>query len=293
MRIFITTLLFALITSALGQVKFRIEQNLPYCVEGKTDSLRQLNLVIPYGVQLNPLLIWIGGGAWSYVDRHVEMDMAKKLAQEGIAVATIGHRLSPATWKDPTLNSGIKHPTHAEDIASAVAWLVANAPKYSLDTSQLFIGGFSSGAHLATLVAWDHSFLSKHGLKAHHLFKGILPFSGAYDIQQYYDVIAQSDRPELAASHVEAVFGKDHDLFEIASPVTYMKNAHAPMLVFCDEGLYSYTHLLQEALRAIDFQSVTFIYVPLGHGALWRSLSFNQNSIYREHMVQFIRDQSR
>ncbi len=83
------------------------------------DSLQRLNLALPKGKAKVPLLIWIGGGAWSYVDRNLEMDLAKQLAQAGIAVASVGHRLSPAVWRDSSLTTGIQHPDHAKDIASA------------------------------------------------------------------------------------------------------------------------------------------------------------------------------
>src|SRR5688572_11040411 len=59
----------------------------------------KLNIVIPKEVEQPPLLIWIGGGAWSYVNRNIEMDLARKVPKKGIAVASVSHRLSPATWK--------------------------------------------------------------------------------------------------------------------------------------------------------------------------------------------------
>src|SRR5687767_2191217 len=75
----------------------------------------KLNLVIPKGVEDPPLLVWIGGGAWSYVSRDMEMDIARNIAEKGIAVASVSHRLSPATWKDSSLNVGIQHPQHIKD----------------------------------------------------------------------------------------------------------------------------------------------------------------------------------
>ncbi|HAA24079.1 MAG TPA: hypothetical protein DCP28_36865, partial [Cytophagales bacterium] len=36
------------------------------------DSLQRLDLYVPSVASPTPLLIWIGGGAWSYVDRKME-----------------------------------------------------------------------------------------------------------------------------------------------------------------------------------------------------------------------------
>ena len=50
--------------------------NISYYSNGSLDSdLTQLNILIPEGVQNPPVLMWIGGGAWAYVDRHKEMKL--------------------------------------------------------------------------------------------------------------------------------------------------------------------------------------------------------------------------
>ena len=155
----------------------------------QNDSLQRLNLVLPKGKVRAPLLIWIGGGAWSYVDRNLEMDLAKHLARAGIAVASVGHRLSPAVWRDSSLNTGIQHPEHAKDIASALKWLFDQAPQYGYDRDNLFIGGYSSGGHLAALISLDRSYLKAEGLPA-NIIRGVIPISGAYDIVAYREALA-------------------------------------------------------------------------------------------------------
>src|SRR5688500_14534763 len=44
-------------------------------------SRQRLNLVIPKIANKPPLLIWVGGGAWSYVNPDMEMDLARKIAE--------------------------------------------------------------------------------------------------------------------------------------------------------------------------------------------------------------------
>lgn len=252
------------------------------------DNLQKLNLILPVKNDNFPLLIWIGGGAWSYVDRNQEMDLARKFAKKGIGVASVGHRLSPAIWKDSTLNSGIQHPKHIEDVAASVTWLNDNAAKYGYDKDNIFIGGFSSGGHLSALICLDSTYLNKVGLST-SIFKGVIPISGAYDIIDYHEVLLNGGRPELAKLHVEAVFGSTVEGFKKASPSTYLDNLSTPMLLVCDNDLYNYTKFFEDRIRETEFRDVQVVYsYNLSHGGLWRDMSFSEKSMYREIIINFI-----
>ena len=189
--------------SAVGQIV--VHYDIQYSDIDPSDTLQRLNLTLPDNPNA-PLLIWIGGGAWSYVDKNVEMEMAAMFARSGFGFASIGHRLSPATWRDPKLATGVQHPAHAMDVARAIKWLVDHANEYAFDSEKIFIGGYSSGAHLAMLVALNPEYLAKVGLRP-SMFKGVVPVSGTYDIEHYRDVLAAGEQSELAELHVDAVFG--------------------------------------------------------------------------------------
>ncbi|MEL6652943.1 MAG: alpha/beta hydrolase, partial [Bacteroidota bacterium] len=216
---------------SLSRVK--IIENLAYLPAEQTvvDSLQRLNLALPEGPNKTPLLIWIGGGAWSFVDRHKEMDLARQFAAEGIAVASIGHRLSSAVWADSSRNEGVQHPTHIQDLAAAVKWLYDHTDTYQIDREQIYIGGFSSGAHLAALLSLDERYLAKHNLSL-DILKGVIPVAGTYDIADYHTAFANSaTRSALAVTHVEAVFGDTEADWEYASPITYLDQMSVPMLL--------------------------------------------------------------
>ena len=271
-----------------GSTGIREFHDLLYTPTPQNDSLQRLNLVLPKERD-SPLLIWIGGGAWSYVDRDVEMDFARIMAQEGIAVASVGHRLSPAVWRNPAWNSGVKHPEHARDIASAVNWLVDQADEYGYRSSSIFIGGFSSGAHLAALVALDPSYLGKYNLSISS-FSGILPVSGAYDIVDYYTGFINRGEPSLARDHVQAVFGESLEQMQSASPTEYLGNLRSPMLILSDNEVEVYTQLLEEKLAETAFRDYEIKYArEFSHADLWRDLSRNEQSSCRAAMIAFIR----
>lgn len=277
---------------SFGQDKAKFEfveiRNIDYLEGHAVDTIQKLNLVTPNGIENCPLLIWIGGGAWSYVDRNVEMDLAKKLAEEGVAVASVGHRLSPAIWRDSTMNKGIRHPQHVKDIAASVKWLYENATKNGYDKEKIFIGGFSSGAHLAALIGLDETYLMELGLPK-NIIKGMIPISGTFDIVNYHEVFKNGNNPELAKLHVEAVFGDTQEEFLNASPTSYLENLGIPMLLITDNAIDRYTRFFEKELKKTDFTKYEVIYVPdLNHAELWRNISFDDSSAHRDAIVKFI-----
>jgi len=276
-----------------AQTGITAHENLPY-VAGSTNALQQLNLFIPAGDlerdERRPLLIWIGGGAWSYVDRHMETDVSRRIAAQGIAVAAVGHRLSPATWQNPDQTEGVEHPAHIEDIAAALKWLWDKADTYKIDRNRIYVGGFSSGAHLAALLVSDLSFIEKHGLSADAI-KGVIAIGGSYDIPDYHRAFAQGSRPELAHLHVEAVFGANAERQRAASPALYAETITTPMLLMSDRRTYYYTRIFEEALVDAGKENLEVIHVRnLDHGPLWRNLSRAENSAYRDRVVSFVRN---
>lgn len=284
-------LLFCVYSSCSGQsftdTAYKEFKNLSY-LEGGSE-LQQLNLLIPEGAGPHPLFIWIGGGAWSFVDRHVEMDFARQLAKQGIAVASVGHRLSPAVWQDPPKTTGISHPAHIRDIAQAFVWLHENAATYGYDKESIFIGGFSSGAHLAALLTMDGRYLENLGSSQEHI-KGVIPIGGAFDIMHYREYLANSGQPHLAEQHVDAVFGATKEAHIDASPSTYIEHLKTPMLLISDNSLYAYTKVFEEQLKEAEYTDCDIIHISrYGHGPLWKHLSFDEKSEYRDIMVNFIK----
>ena len=273
------------------KIKYKVSEikNIDY-LEGKSiDTIQKLNLVVPKGINDFPLLIWIGGGAWSYVDRNVEMDLAKKFAGEGIAVASVGHRLSAAKWRDSSKSTGVQHPEHIKDLAASIKWLHNNAAEYGYSTEKFFVGGFSSGAHLAALIGLDETYLKEVGFSM-NVIKGMIPISGTYDIMNYHEVFANGDNPELAELHVEAVFGNTEEAFLNASPTSYLDNLGTPMLLIADNAIERYTRFFEKELKKTDFKKYKIIYVPdLNHAELWRNISFDDSSNYRKEIVDFIK----
>lgn len=275
------------------QINFREVPDLSYVIppqEILVDSLQRLNLILPEGVDHPPLLMWIGGGAWSFVNRDMEMDLCRKFAREGIAVASVGHRLSKGEFSPQRHSTGVKHPSHIEDVASAFKWLYDNSGSYGYDSENIFVAGYSSGAYLAALLGMDEEYLKAHGLKTSSI-RGLIPVSGTFDIVDYHAVFynhADEATRELAETHVKDVFGEE-DGFEEALPTNYIKDLRLPMLLISDNALYNYTKFFEEKLSELNYSDFKVYHERhLNHGELWRGLSNSEDSKVRDLMLQFI-----
>jgi len=277
---------------AQGVTEYAIAEHndIPYYPEGHplASNLTQLNLIIPEGVENPRVLLWIGQGAWAYVDRNVEMNLCRRIAKQGIVVVSAGHRLSPQLLGEPKNPEGVKHPEHVKDVAQAFKWVYDHAKDYGYSTDQLFVGGYSSGAHLAALLAMDERYLQDLGLSTENI-KGIIPVSGGYDIPHYREDLLTED-PAYDENHIKAVFGDTHEAWVDASPMTYIEGFDTPMLLISESETYEYSIVFERKLAELqkkNFQALNAHNHT--HASLWLELSNAEHSIYRDFVVDFIK----
>ena len=266
--------------------------NISYYDNPALDSdLTKMNLILPEGAENPPVFMWIGGGAWAYVNRHQEMELCRKIAKQGIAVISIGHRLSPQLLREPKKKEGIKHPEHIKDVAQAFKWVYEHADEYGYAQQNMFMGGFSSGAHLSTLLAADKRYLENLGLST-DLIKAIIPVGGGYDIPHYKKLLI-AENPSYEENHINAVFGETHEEHIDASPITYIEDFNTPMLMLTENSTYQYSIVFERLLseRGYDKCEVLNIHSET-HASLWRHLSEAEHSIYRNFIVEYIKSKS-
>ena len=250
---------------------------------------QKLDLYVPKGEGPWPVLLWIHGGAWAVGHRRQEEALARRFAERGIAVAAADHRMSKALWIDPKLLEGVEHPVHVEDVATAFAWLRKHAATYRLDRNKMFVGGFSSGAHLSALLATDAKYLKTHGIDATAI-RGALPVSGAYDMEAYYKTHLEANGEKMAREHVLAVFGTEEGALRDASPTTHMKETQVPMLVLSEADTSGYTALFEEAARKAGLDRIRFRDFPKRtHRTMLPLMARKQADDARDAMIAFIR----
>lgn len=284
-------LLLQTYTHAQSQ-EYELEElvDISYYNNGTEDSLlTKVNFVLPKGVDNPPVLMWLGGGAWSYVNRHQEMNLARNIARQGIAVISVGHRLSPALLEGrPKRETGIQHPEHIKDVAMALAWIHKNEGKYNYDVNNIFVGGFSCGGHLAALIAADMSYLAHLGLST-EIIRGIIPVAGGYDIPRYKTLLAEED-PNYIPTHINPVFGESHEAHVHASPLTYVENLTMPILIMNESETYSYNGSFEEEILKNGNKTLQVMnFFDHGHASLWRELSNEKPCASRDVILEFIR----
>ena len=130
--------------------------------------------------------------------------------RKGWAFASANYRLVPQATVEQ----------QAADIASAIAWLRANATSAGLDPDRIVLMGHSAGAHLVALVGTDPRYLQAAGVPMTAV-KGVVLLDGAG-----YDVPTQaSAEMNIVKPMYEAAFGKDPERQAALSPT---RHAAAP-----------------------------------------------------------------
>lgn len=104
----------------------------------------KLDLYVPEAKGPHPLALVIHGGGWFRGSRRSmhAVVLARLLARDGVASASIDYRLAPKAT----------HPAQIEDCRHAMQWLFANANRLGLDKTKVMACGASSGGHLAGLL---------------------------------------------------------------------------------------------------------------------------------------------
>ena len=171
------------------------------------DPKQRLDLVKPVGIAKPPMLLFVHGGGWSIGDKaHAAGDKARWANSKGWAFASANYRLVPQATVEQ----------QAADVASAIAWLRANAAKEGLDPDRIVLMGHSAGAHLAALVGTDPQYLKAAGVPMGAV-KGVILLDGAG-----YDVAAQAGAPgNIVKPMYDAAFGTDPKRQAALSPTLH------------------------------------------------------------------------
>ncbi|MGE0257129.1 MAG: DUF6489 family protein [Alphaproteobacteria bacterium] len=156
-----------------------------------------------------PVFVFIHGGAWRAGSAAQYSAPAEMFVREG------AHYIAPdfTTVQDA---GGSLFPM-AEQVCRAIAWVYQNAASFGGDPERIYIGGHSSGAHLAA-VALTADWERDHGLPR-DIIKGGLCGSGMYDLHP----VSLSHR----SSYVKFTAG----MIEKLSPARHIARLRAPVIV--------------------------------------------------------------
>jgi len=101
-------------------------------------------------------MIAIHGGGFLFGDKAEMTNLCREFAARGYACFSINYRLVP---DDPPGSAQDQYArtvfAAVEDAHRATQWILANAGRYDIDPSRLFIGGSSAGAVTSMLLAYN------------------------------------------------------------------------------------------------------------------------------------------
>ncbi len=229
----------------------------------------KLDLYLPPGGKNFATLVWFHGGALKAgsKDGGETPKIARALASDGIAVASVNYRLSPKAT----------YPAYLEDSAAAVAWVRSHISEHGGDPAKVFISGHSAGGYLTLMLAMDARWLKPHGLTPDS-FAGYIPLSG--QTMTHYTV------------REERGIGKETIVADEAAPVFYCRKDTPPMLVLAaDHDMAARSEeneYLVAVLKGAGNKRVIFRQIPdRTHGSIAINIPKTDDPV-RKAILEFI-----
>jgi arylformamidase len=208
-----------------------------------------------------PVMVFLHGGAWRAGDARSQAFAAETFVNAG------AHFVAP----DFGLVMDVGLDGMVAQVRRAVAWVAANAASFGGDAARIYVGGHSSGGHLAANVLvtdWAKDF----NLPA-DLIKGGLCTSGMYDLKPV--------RLSARSSYVKFDDRIEHEL----SPMRHLARLRCPVVVAYgtkdSPEFQRQSREWAEALRGIGRLQALVVGEGLNHFELPETLADPRSSLAR------------
>ncbi len=177
-----------------------------------TDYWQKLDIYLPAerGTGSVPVLCFVHGGAWANGCKEWNGFMAPAFCSLPAIFVSITHRRVPAA----------RFPKPLEDVLDALKWVADNIARHGGDRSRIFLGGHSSGGHLAALATLRKDLASCRGIPQ-DVPAACMPVSAPFNLR--------SDDP--VRKQKVAAFLEDSADVGRASPVDYASANRIPFLI--------------------------------------------------------------
>ncbi len=209
----------------------------------------------------HPGIVFIHGGGWRGGNPKQFMPQALYLAAQGYVSACIENRLSGKVRKS--------FPAAVEDVKCAVRWMRASAKRYKIDPNRIAAAGGSAGAHLAAMLGVTDEEDGLEGSGGHGEFSSkvnaVVAFNGVFNLaaEKVHDL-------DPVVAFLGSKLTEIPDVYEKASPITYVDKTDAPFLLLHgtkDRSLpYEQSVKMKEALEKAGVRAELFTAKNAGHG---------------------------
>lgn len=126
----------------LEHTDYSIQKGVVFSPQDWPQALKA-DVYLPVSTKTTPAVLMVHGGGWERRSRRDMNWIAEQLAEHGFAVMNIDYRFAPK----------FRFPAQLHDLQIAMRWLRANADRLNVDAQRIGGFGFSSGAHLVSLLA--------------------------------------------------------------------------------------------------------------------------------------------
>ena len=204
--------------------EIEVHEEIAYGIGG--DQRLYLDIAVPVGADgLRPAVLYIHGGGWAGGKRQDLGGEIRRMAARGYVAATITYRLAPKSL----------FPAAVEDAKTAVRYLRANVGEWNIDPERIGAVGFSAGAHLAMMLGVMQNGDGLDGDSWNSAWEGqdasvnaVVSYVGPTNLLSDYPPVSQ----QIVANFIGGAKDEKRDAYERASPVTYVDQRDAPMLLF-------------------------------------------------------------
>jgi acetyl esterase/lipase len=196
-------------------------------MEGVEPKFHSLDVYAPKGATNAPVMVMIHGGGFKHGDKSgpsIAGSMMSHFTGHGYVYVAPNYRLSPEQIGAP----GVRHPTHAEDCARALAWVHDNIARHGGDPERIHLMGHSAGGALAGVLATNERFLQAAGKSLKIVRSNVLLDP------EFYDIPYITEAKPGAMRGVKHIFGNDPAAWRDASPQHHVAPGKGipPTLIF-------------------------------------------------------------
>jgi acetyl esterase/lipase len=220
-----------------------------------------LDVYAAKGADKLPLIVYAHGGYYVGDDKADFGYYCQTLASRGYVVANMNYMLAPEG----------QYPTQLLQVNEAIRFLLAHSEEYRIDTSKIFIGGDSAGAHLSSqmgLYYTNPAFQTRIGGEpaiAKEQLLGVILHCGYYNI----DTLRATGFPMIADS-VWMMTGEKHyegtEKANSMNTVAWVTPDYPSTFIDCGDK-DSFLSQAHEMIAALTAQGVAVVsYLPTTTG---------------------------
>jgi acetyl esterase/lipase len=210
------------------------------------------------------------------------------IAQAGYTVFAIDHRAAPI----------FHYPAQIEDAQRAVRYIRFHAKDYGIDPEHIGVAGYSSGAHLASLLGLlegagkpaDRDPVNRESARVQCVVAGGTP-AGLVPAPGYADPEGFTLLSNLIGENVQAPITPGSSVYEKlmnASPISYVKAGAPPFLLIHGDADELVPHTNAEALHGLLEKAGVPVQVVTVKGGTHSSTVMDHNAEYSSEIVRWL-----